>query len=131
MEAPNTLLHCNSQFLAHDSFRTVIGQLEVVDASHDTREIIVGFEGSLVRLADNSKSGIESTEAWINEYSTMRTSEVRRSHTANGKLRASSDELQVGATCWYIIIRHDFNEVSNSSTFDVEAMVSFDGFRQG
>lgn len=56
---------------------------------------------------------------------------IKKSLTANGKLGTSSYELQIGATCRNLVFRHDLNEVSNGSTFNVEAMVSFEGLGQG
>lgn len=43
--------------------RSIVRQLEVVDTSHDTGEIIIGDQRRLARFADDREHGCEIFEA--------------------------------------------------------------------
>ena len=57
------LLDSKVQFGAQGVKIAVVGHLEVVDASHDGREELIGSVRRLCRLADNGEHGRESLEA--------------------------------------------------------------------
>lgn len=64
MEASHSFLHCDLQFLQHNIFRTVLWQLQVVDARHDARKVIVRLERRLVWLAYHRQWRGEPTETY-------------------------------------------------------------------
>ena len=63
METSNTFPHRDSELLAHDRLRRVLGQLQVVDAGHHARQVVVGGQRRLVRLADDGEGRVQSAEA--------------------------------------------------------------------
>lgn len=64
MEGALTFLNCNTELLAKNLHAAVIGHLEVVDASHDTREIVVRRQRRLARLANHGEHGREILETY-------------------------------------------------------------------
>lgn len=65
MEAPHALPHGDRQLLPHNGLGGVLGQLEIVDAGHDTRQVVVGGERCFVRLAHHGERGVQALEACI------------------------------------------------------------------
>lgn len=63
MEAPHALPHGDRQLLPHNGLGRVLGQLEIVDAGHDARQVVVGGERRFVRLAHHSERGVQALEA--------------------------------------------------------------------
>jgi hypothetical protein len=54
----------NEQLLLHDVKRAVVRHLEVVDASHDTWQIVVRTVGRLARLAHDCEERRERFETY-------------------------------------------------------------------
>src|SRR5690349_8788908 len=63
MESTLALLHGDTQLLTEYLPGAVIRHLEIVDASHDRREVVVGRVWWLCWLADHCKHGCETLEA--------------------------------------------------------------------
>lgn len=64
METSRSFQHSCSQLLLHNLLARVIRKLQVVDASHDTWKVVVGRQRRFVRLPDNGKRWIETTETY-------------------------------------------------------------------
>ena len=76
MERALALLGGHDQFPLQHLLCAVIGQLEIVDTSHDAWQIVVRTVRGLTRLADNREHWRKTLES------------------ANGQSRTASDELQ-------------------------------------
>lgn len=63
MEAGRAFRHSRLQSLAHLVARRIDGHLEVVDARHDTWQIVVRRQRSLVRPLDNLQLRVQAREA--------------------------------------------------------------------
>lgn len=63
METAYTLAHGDHELLSHYLLRRVLGQLEIVDARHDTRKVVVCGQWGFVRLADDGERRVEALEA--------------------------------------------------------------------
>lgn len=63
MEGSLTLFDCDSQLLTKHIDCAVIGHFKIVDTSHDTRQIVIGRERRLSRLAHDSEHGCEGFES--------------------------------------------------------------------
>jgi hypothetical protein len=63
MECALALSNGNTELLTQDVYGTVIGHLEVVDAGHDGRQVVVGRVWRLTRLAYDREHGREILEA--------------------------------------------------------------------
>jgi hypothetical protein len=63
MERPLALLDGDVHLLPHRFQARVVRQLQVVDACHDRRQVVVRRVRRLTRLADNSEHGRERLEA--------------------------------------------------------------------
>ena len=64
MESTLAFLDGNEQLGSHHLERAVVGHLEVIDASHDTRQVVVGAVRRLARLADDGEEWRERFEAY-------------------------------------------------------------------
>jgi hypothetical protein len=64
MEAADAFLHSRAQLRPHHLLRGVLGELEVVDAGHDTRKVVICCQRRLVRLPHDGEGWIEATEPW-------------------------------------------------------------------
>jgi uncharacterized protein YfaT (DUF1175 family) len=64
MESALALLDSNSEFLAQDVNGAVVWHLEVVDAGHDRREVVVGCVRRFAWFADDGEHGGEVFEAY-------------------------------------------------------------------
>jgi len=63
VETANAFLNRQMKFRLQDCFIAVFWKLEIVDASHDARKVVVGGERRLMRFADDGERRIKSTEA--------------------------------------------------------------------
>jgi hypothetical protein len=93
MESALTLPDRDAQLLTQNIDGTVVGHLEVVDAGHDGRQIVVGRVWWFAWLANDGEHGRKVLEAW-NTISTHVDVLVKNQRTSNGQLRTTSDELQ-------------------------------------
>jgi len=64
MEASRSFQHSCSQLLLRNLLARVIRKLQVVDASHNTWKVVVSRQRRFVRLPDNGKRWIETTETY-------------------------------------------------------------------
>jgi hypothetical protein len=64
VEASCPFQHSYSQLLFHNLLTRVIGKLQVVDTSHDAWKVVIGRQRRFVRLSDNGKWWIETTETY-------------------------------------------------------------------
>ena len=51
-------------------------------------------------------------------------------HTSNGQLRATRDELKVASAGGSIVRRHDLDEVTNGATLHIKAVIGLQGLTQ-
>lgn len=123
METSDALLHGDVQLLPHDGLGRVFGELEVVDARHDTRQVVISGQGCLVRLAHNRQRWVQSSEAYIAIISDA-NSRHNTKHTAYWQSWTSGDELEVAAASRQVELGHDLEQVMDRTTLDIEAMVS-------
>jgi hypothetical protein len=63
MERALPLTNRHAQLLAQHVYGAVVWHLEVVDARHDGREVVVGCVGWFARLAHDGEHGREALEA--------------------------------------------------------------------
>jgi hypothetical protein len=63
MESALAFLNGDTKLVTQNLYGAVIGHLEVVDAGHDGRQVVVRCVWRLARLADDSKHGREILKA--------------------------------------------------------------------
>lgn len=63
MECPLALFHGREELLPQDFNARVIGELEVIHASHDAGQVVVRRVGWFTRLANHSEHGRKLFEA--------------------------------------------------------------------
>lgn len=63
MESPLTFLCSQGEFLAHNVERAVIRHLQVVDTSHDARQIVIRCVWRLAGFAHHGEHGRKTLEA--------------------------------------------------------------------
>ena len=63
VESPLALPYSHTKLLAQNLNSAVIGHLQVIDARHDRRQVVIGCEGWFAGLAYNCKHWRESLEA--------------------------------------------------------------------
>ena len=62
MEGALTFLYSNTQFLAENVHAAIIGHLEIVDTSHDAREVVVRRKWRLTGFANDCEHRSEILE---------------------------------------------------------------------
>lgn len=63
VEGTLSFFHRSGKLLLHNISGGVVGELEVVDASHDTGQIVIRGVWMLARFADHGEHGGETFEA--------------------------------------------------------------------
>jgi hypothetical protein len=63
MESTLALTDGHAELLAEDVDVTIVGHLEVVDACHDGRKVVIGRKRWLTRLANDREHWCESFKA--------------------------------------------------------------------
>jgi hypothetical protein len=63
MESALALSNGNTELLAQNVYRTVVGHFQIVDAGHDGRQVVVGRVWRFTRLAYDREHGREVLEA--------------------------------------------------------------------
>jgi hypothetical protein len=63
VESPLALPYSHAKLLAQNLNSAVIRHLQVIDARHDRRQVVIGCEGWFAGLANNRKHWRESLEA--------------------------------------------------------------------
>src|SRR5947209_17025365 len=100
MESALSLLDGDVQTVPQDFQISVVGKLEIVDASHNTGQVIVRRVWRLAWLADHGEHGCKALETCPRKLAISKRS-FKPIHTSNGELGAASDELQkVAALSW-------------------------------
>ena len=61
----------------------------------------------------------------------MDMARYKKAHTSYGQLWTTCDELQESSASWAIEFGHDSEEEPDSTTLNIESMVSLDGLRKG
>jgi hypothetical protein len=64
MESSLAFVHGETKPLPHNIHATVVWELEVVDASHDAGEVVVGCVRWFARFADNCEHWCQCFETW-------------------------------------------------------------------
>lgn len=64
MEASHTLSHSNRQLFPHHRLGRILGQLQVVHARHDARQVIICGERRFVGFADDGQRRAQAAETY-------------------------------------------------------------------
>lgn len=113
MEGALALLHSGEQPFSHGIVAGIVGELEIVDAGHYTRQVVVRSIWVLAWFADDSKHRREAAE------------------TPNRKLRASRNELKEFAALAQVKLAHDLQQIFHAAAIHVVAVVGLDGIGEG
>jgi hypothetical protein len=129
MECALALHDCYPELLAQNVNVAVIRHLEIVDTCHDRREVVIRRVRGLAGLAHDGKHGGEVLEAWSSLVA-CNTYDNTALLTSDGKLRATSDELQKLPTLLGSVFTHSMKQVPHALAIEVEAVIRLDGIHK-
>lgn len=128
MESTLTLPDRNTQLLAQHIQSAVVWHLEVIDASHDGWEIVVGCVWWLGWLADDGEHGretLETLQLLVDSFAYC-----RMLLTSDRELRAASNELQKVSTLFRCVLAHGREQVAYALAIKVVTVVGLDGVHE-
>lgn len=74
---------------------------------------------------------VETAEAYGCPISFLFRYAIETQHTSNRKTRAARDKLQVGSSTRTIVRGHNFDQITDCTTVNVEPVIGLNGFIQG
>jgi hypothetical protein len=100
MESTLSFLDCSIHTTPHDVQIRIVRQFEIVNTSHDARQVIIGGVGWLARFAHNRKHRGKCLKTFHFQLAMTDVQDYKFQLTANWKLRATSGELQEISSLW-------------------------------
>lgn len=129
MEAANSFFDCSPQFISHNSLRAVLGQFQIVDTCHDTGKVVVCRERCLMRFSHYGQRRIEASETY-ESISCLHAKHARIALTTNGQFWTTCYKLKIITSGLRIKTSHHVDQITDSTAFNIESMVSFQRFTQ-
>jgi hypothetical protein len=126
MEGALTLSNGDTELLAKNVYGAVVGHLEVVDAGHNRRQVVVGCVWRFTRLTNDGEHGCKVLEAWLYVSLSCDITRMDTRRTSNWQLRTAGDELQEVPPLLVRKLAHRLEQVAHTLTVKVIAVVRLD-----
>lgn len=128
MECALSFFDSNVEPTTEDIQTAVVGQFEIIDASHHAGKVVVWRVWGLAGAADNRENRRETLEAYYQLVAGEK--EVTSVLTSNRKFRAACNKLEEVPTLLRAQLAHGLKQVPHTLAVHVEAMVRLDGIHQ-
>ena len=133
MEGALAFFDSRVELLAHDVKICVVGELEVVDACHDTREIVIRRIRWFARLADHREHRRQALESYYFSqylYGPKKKKKKKKKLTSDRQLGTASGELEEIPTFRVGKLAHHLKEILDALAIHIVAMVCLDGIHE-